>query len=116
MKKVVILILFVLSITLPLMLTSCGKTISDPSIFGKWERDGQLYSFNKNGTMTINSVRYSYKVKDGVLSIFGNGKTKAFAYSILDDSLFIAANEYKRFIEPKKDNSEIADYIEKFFS
>lgn len=112
MKKIVVLILLILAS----MFASCGKTMSDSSLFGKWERDGQLYTFNKNGTMTINSVRYSYKAKDGVLNIFGNSKTKTFAYSVLDDSLFIASNEYKRFIEPEKNENEISNYIKKFFS
>lgn len=112
MKKSVLLI----TIILTAVLTSCGKTMSDSSLLGKWERDGQTYTFNKNGTMTINSVRYSYEVENGMLNIFGNGKTKTFSYSILDGNLFIGSNEYKRFIEPEKNEGEISNYIKKFFS
>ncbi len=109
-------IALVLSITTFLLLASCGKRSTDPLLLGKWEKDGQQYSFNKDGTMTINSVRYSYRIDDGTLYISAKNKNKAFAYNIIGDSLFIASNEYNRYIEPEKNTNEITDYIRKFFS
>lgn len=113
MKRFITLLLV---LSLFLTLYACNSSKNDNSIVGEWTRQGQCYTFHKNGKLTINNEKYSYSTSKGKLTIKNSEISRSFYYVLSGHSLYIDALEYEKVTVDPAPKRELLHYIKKFFS
>ncbi len=108
MKRIFLIAILILA----LIFSSCAE--NDENIVGEWVLDGNVYSFSENGTATVNSQKFEYTAKDGVLELKSSEGTKTVKYSFRDGILTLNGVEMKRNEKRQDTENVISDYFKRY--
>ena len=70
-----------------------GADSKPTALVGRWVSDEATVEIRANGTLTINGDEFSYKVKNSVITVYGDDGTLRFPFELDGDTMTVSVND-----------------------